>query len=71
MVTAIPIDKEVNRMEWNNLVMLGLEMDPGDPGEMYNKVISAPSVVSVVSLRIQDQTNQTHPTGKDQWKQKK
>jgi hypothetical protein len=66
MVTAIPIDKEVNRIEWNSLVMLGLEMDPGDPGERYNNVISAPSVVSIVSLPIQDQTNQTHSAGKYQ-----
>src|SRR5579859_3829812 len=44
MVTAIPILKLVNNMEWNSLVILGPLLPP--PGETYSKVISAPSVVS-------------------------
>ena len=44
MVTAMPILRLVNSIEWNSRVILGPLLPP--PGETYNKVINAPSIVS-------------------------
>ena len=53
IVTAMPIESEVNMMELSNLVTLGREIAFGEFGEMYNKVINAPSIVSEEQSQIE------------------